>query len=267
MILFVRTGALGDFCLTLPVLRALFATGRRVDLMCQPRFTALLDDVGEPGRTWDAESAASTWLFGAGTPPVAYRTAVAFSSAHAEALRAIGVPEVHAVASRPPPGVRAADHFEGAWPCASLPSRPGRRGGREVVIAPGASEARRRWPMERWSEVAAEVERRGFVVRLVGGPQEAWATDRPDLRGLLALARSCRAWLGADSGPAHVAALGGAPVGLVVRDESTAWAPRGASCFGWDVAPADLVAGMLDGPDEPPVSEPGLGAGWSPRRP
>lgn len=118
--------------------------------------------------------------------------------------------------------------------------------------------------MERWSEVAAEVERRGFVVRWVGGPQEPWATDRPDLRGLLALGRSCRAWLGADSGPAHVAALGGAPVGVVVREESVAWTPRGARWFAWDAAPADVVATMLDG--EQPTA-PAPGAGWSPRRP
>ena len=132
MILFVRTGALGDFCLTLPVLAGLFATGRRVDVMCQPRFVALLDGVGEPGRTWDCEATASTWLFGAGPPPVEYRTAVAFSRPHADALRALGIPEVYAVASRPPPGVRAADHFQAAWPfplpVVQRPSGPRARG-------------------------------------------------------------------------------------------------------------------------------------------
>ncbi len=242
----MRTGALGDFCITLPVLEALFATGERVDVMCQPRFEVLVREVGTPGRVWDAGGVESLWLFGGGGEhrggdvPHRYSVGVGFSAAHAAALRACGIPDVRAVEARPALGVSAVDHFRSVWP------RVARRGPRApaagpVVIAPGASAERRCWPMERWRAVADGLATAGREVRWIGGPLEPWATDRPDLAGLRALARACGAWLGADSGPAHLAAWAGAPVGIVARPESNAWAPEGARVFGWEAEPAGVV--------------------------
>lgn len=269
--LFVRTGALGDFCITLPVLEALFALGGRVDVMCQPRFGVLVREVGTPGRVWDAGGIESMWLFGGeplGGDLPHYQRAIAFSAAHADALTALGIPDVHWVEARPPraappagspcdlagspsTAVRAVDHFRSVWPGASsaASSRPqrGRSGdsSRTVVIAPGASAERKCWPMHRWHAVAARLTTAGFTVRWVGGPLEPWATDRPDLAGLLHLARSCHAWLGADSGPAHLAAWAGARVGVVAREESWLWAPDGAWIYDWDVAVDVIVDDVL----------------------
>ena len=68
MILFVRGGALGDFVLTLPVLAACFATGRRVDVACALRHRPLVRLLGEPGRFWDLDGAESLWMFGGAIP-------------------------------------------------------------------------------------------------------------------------------------------------------------------------------------------------------
>lgn len=105
--------------------------------------------------------------------------------------------------------------------------------------------------MARWEEVAEGLKARGVDVRWVGGPLEPWAsggratleqaTERPDLAGLLGLARGCRVWLGADSGPAHLAAWAGANVGVVARAESVAWAPDGARVFDWGVEAERVV--------------------------
>lgn len=275
MILFVRSGALGDFCLTAPVLAALYATGRRVDIMCQPRFATIAGLVAarvpgaSPGRVWDADGAESLWLF-AGKPATLgkYALAFAFSTAHAEALVEIGVPDVRHVASRPPRGVSAGEHFCSIWPCDRgfrLAGGGDAGGAGPVVLAPGSAGEDKRWPMERWREVARLLEGAGHDVRWVGGPLEPWATERPDLSGLVELAARSKAWIGADSGPGHLAALAGARVGVIGREESRQWLPTSATFFDWDT-PAGCVAGWVDHPG-PGLTAPGCGAVRTPSRP
>jgi hypothetical protein len=261
-ILFVRSGALGDFCLTLPVLAALCDTGRRVDVVCEPRFGALAQRLlgGRIHTVFDAGGLASLWMFG-GVDPVGYATAIAYAEGYASGLRAAGVREVIGVASRPPEGVMAADHYCSAWPCdpgwrvgagvgargASSGASPRETG--PIVIAPGSASALKVWPMERWRAVAAALQNSAVgesggipEVRWVGGPQEPWASDRPDLDGLATLAGACSAWLGPDSGPAHLAARMGAPVAIVGRSTSRPWVPRGGEFFDWDSEPNTIAA-------------------------
>lgn len=104
-LLFVRGGALGDFVLTLPVLAACFATGRRVDVACARRHRPLVEAVGRPHRLWDLDGAEALWMFG-GRDPVGYAEAVVFAGARAD----LPGPVCHAVAARPAPGVTAAAH-------------------------------------------------------------------------------------------------------------------------------------------------------------
>ncbi len=265
-ILFVRSGALGDFCLTLPVLAALCDTGRRVDVVCEPRFGALAQRLlgGRIHSLFDSGGLASLWMFG-GVDPVGYATAIAYSEGYAEGLRAAGVPEVRSVASRPPESVMAADHYCSVWPCdpgwqvgCGPDSGSGSGNGAErgcesgpIVIAPGSASARKVWPMERWRAVAAALQDATAAngaardVRWVGGPQEPWASDRPDLDGLATLAASCAVWLGADSGPGHLAARMGAPVGVVGHPFSRPWVPRGGQFFDWDAAPDAIAAWVI----------------------
>jgi len=95
-----------------------------------------------------------------------------------------------------------------------------------VAVHPGASEARRRWPVERLAAVADTLADLGAAVLLLGGPgDEALVqgvrralraepliapagTPLPVLLGLLA---ECALLLGNDSGPRHLAAAVGTP--------------------------------------------------------
>jgi ADP-heptose:LPS heptosyltransferase len=84
----------------------------------------------------------------------------------------------------------------------------------------------------------------------IRGPAESeeadWTVptlDHLDLTALCALAARCRAWLGPDSGPSHLAAAAGARVGVVFTDatDPVQWAPLGATLFRGDAA-AEAVA-------------------------
>ena len=244
MILFARAGALGDFVLSLPVLRALTTLGP-VHVVTDPRYAPLLP----PGATL----VPGDWIWRGAAPPHAYTVAVAFSPTTAEALRAVGLP-VRAVAPRPPPGVHAVDHYAGVLvgldvvldrrprvpvPVAAPPLV------RPVVLAPGSGGKEKRWPLERWRRVADAL---GVPVVWVSGPVEAeedWPVDAvcPDLPGLVALAAGCAAWLGPDSGPSHLAAAAGARVGVVFGvTDPACWAPVGSVVWPWDTAPDALAA-------------------------
>jgi ADP-heptose:LPS heptosyltransferase len=97
-----------------------------------------------------------------------------------------------------------------------------------------------------WPGFAAVAERLGAIV--VGGPNEPWATYRPELDELIALLASASVVLGSDSGPAHLAARLGVRTGVVFGPTDPAvWAPLGATVFPWDVAPETLVAWVRNG--------------------
>lgn len=102
-------------------------------------------------------------------------------------------------------------------------------GGRSlVVIHVGAGMAAKQWPAEHWRRLIAEMHRRHpMQVVLVGSPSErpiavAIATGQPkavvdwtgqlDLDELAALVERADLFLGADSGPAHLAAAVDTPV-------------------------------------------------------
>jgi len=250
-VLVVRRAALGDFVLTLPVIRAL-TTIAPVFVVTHARYAPLLP----PGATLHDD----TWLWRGVPPPLPFARAFAFGDVAAEALRAVNL-AVHAVAPRPAPGVHAVDHYAGVLTGVPLPEGAFVRAPRvdwapapgpaAVILAPGSGGATKRWPLDRWRRVADALGDRGVAARFVRGPDEAdepgWPPDAvcPDLPGLLGLAAGCRAWLGPDSGPSHLAAAVGAPgrVGVVFGPTDPAtWAPVGARVWPWDTSPADLAA-------------------------
>jgi ADP-heptose:LPS heptosyltransferase len=118
---------------------------------------------------------------------------------------------------------------------------------RYVVLVPGASPHRpaKRWPIERFADLARVIAQRGAQPMVVGSAEEralgvavaAACPEARDLTGrtglveLFALAKGAAAAVGNDSGPMHMAALGGAPsVVLFSADSDPALcAPRGAS--------------------------------------
>jgi ADP-heptose:LPS heptosyltransferase len=113
----------------------------------------------------------------------------------------------------------------------SLAKRVGLDPGRRfAVIAPGAAEVRRTWPPERWAEVGLMLKRMDFLVVTLSGPSDSHMAvelndllEQQDEGGSIAVAgvtsipetvallSHCSVYLGADSGPGHVAGGLGVP--------------------------------------------------------
>lgn len=254
----VRTGALGDFVATIPVLDRLRERPGRLVVVSSLRYRALFPAAD----AWiDAEGQAAAALF-AGRTDLREAVGVAWTAGAAAALRACGARQVREGTPHPPPGRSIHDHL---WASAldgprdrdprlhpaatALEAMRERLGGeRPVIVAPGSGGARKRWPLERWRRVAEAMAR---PVLWIGGPLEVgepgWGEPRWDDLGLpelMALARECAAWIGPDAGPSHLATAAGAPTGVVFvgATDPRCWAPPGAQVFGPEADVGDVVA-------------------------
>ncbi len=243
-LLFVRGGALGDFVLTLPVLAALFQSGREVHVACARRHLPLVAAVGAPARLWDLDGSEALWMFG-GADPVGYAAAWVFGEGRAD----LPVSSTFVTGSRPPPGAAAWAHFAPPLPAGFPQPDPGLRLGvpplradRPVVVCPGASDPERSWPLARWFALVEGLRAAGLEVVVVGGPAEPWADYRPDLPELMGLAASASAWIGPDSGPTHLAARCGAPTAALFGPSDRSWAPFGCTVLPWGAAAEQVLA-------------------------
>lgn len=123
------------------------------------------------------------------------------------------------------------------------PSGPPRRRG-VVVIHPGAAAAARRWPAERFAEVAAALHRDGHQVVITGShgeselanavarmaklPENAVLAGELDVLELVALVSDSKLLVCGDTGVGHVATATGTPSVLVFGPTPPArWGPRG----------------------------------------
>ena len=102
--------------------------------------------------------------------------------------------------------------------------------GRFAVLHPGATDARRRWPAERFAEVGDRLAGAGAAVVVTGTGEERAlcgevvarmrrpaldACDQLSLRGLVGLLSRCDVAISNDTGPIHLAAaVGAATVGI-----------------------------------------------------
>jgi len=120
-----------------------------------------------------------------------------------------------------------ADDLSGA-----VAALPGLGDGRYVVLHPGATDPRRRWPVERFADVARACQAHGLQVVITGTPDERELTaalaeaandgasgtlvaDRLSLPALLGLLAGADLVVSNDTGPLHVAmAAGTRTVGL-----------------------------------------------------
>jgi len=93
-------------------------------------------------------------------------------------------------------------------------------GGRYAVVHPGAGDARRRWPAERFAQVADQLRSRGLEVVVTGRPEERPVIEavkascrgglvdlggQLDLGALAALVAGATLVVSNDTGPAHMA--------------------------------------------------------------
>ncbi|AKS35446.1 glycosyltransferase family 9 protein [Mycolicibacterium goodii] len=113
-----------------------------------------------------------------------------------------------------------------------------------VVIHPGAAFPARRWPVERFAEVAAALRAAGHhvvvtgdagetelarsVVQLAGLPESSLLAGKLDVLGLVALIGNCLLLICGDTGVGHVATATGTPsVLLFGPTPPSKWGPRG----------------------------------------
>jgi len=251
----LRTGALGDFVVTLPVLVRARREWDHLTVIAPPRYQALFRDAD----AWiDSDGLQMQALF-AGKSKLVADLGVAWTEAGSTVLREAGVAQVVSGVPLPPVGVRIHDHLWGPllalWgprdtdptlePTEAALTRLKARGGpsRPVVIAPGSGGVRKRWPTAWWHRVAKAVD---LPVIWVTGPVETseegfgephWRDL--DLSELIALAADCHAWLGPDSGPCHLASAAGARVGVGFNGATSPenWSPIGAMVFGAEAEP------------------------------
>ncbi len=93
-------------------------------------------------------------------------------------------------------------------------------GGSLVSIQTGAGEPEKRYPQERWEEVARSLAGQGYRVVALGGPGDPRLAapavvdlvGKTDLRGAMAVVAASRLHLAADTGTGHIAAALGVPV-------------------------------------------------------
>jgi len=116
-----------------------------------------------------------------------------------------------------------------------------------VLMIPGASAHRpeKRWPPERYGELARRIAAKGIIPVVIGANDEREAgtvvarmepraknlVTRTNLFQIAALAAQANASVGNDTGPMHIAAAAGSPCVVLFSAESnpTKVAPRGRS--------------------------------------
>ena len=115
--------------------------------------------------------------------------------------------------------------------------------GRVVALHPGSGGAVKRWPPERFADIARRLRGEGYEPLLVEGPADAEPVAQtlgalPDLRVpvarglgvevLAALLGRCAGYLGNDSGVTHLAGLVGTPaLALFGPSDPAIWTPVG----------------------------------------
>jgi ADP-heptose:LPS heptosyltransferase len=104
---------------------------------------------------------------------------------------------------------------------------------RRVLIHPGSGSPAKNWPMARFREVATRLERDGFPVQWILGPNDNLAVPGPcltgvDLANLAGALAGSRLYLGNDSGVSHLAAAVGCPAIVIFGPtDPLVWAPAG----------------------------------------
>jgi len=231
-VLIVRACAVGDFVLNLPVLRALAVQypGARFTLVGYPDILSLAKGFIDVEAIHSIESPPWSTLFSRPVPHLGFDTAWVWmkDASIADHLRESGVGEVfHAAAF--PGKVHAADHLleTAGLPPPELPDL-WLEGSNRVIVHPGSGSPSKCWP---WFENLLNAIPDAVV--LTGPAETHFQTNHSRLEGLALQAvaeeiRSCRAFIGNDSGITHLAAYWGSPtIALFGPTDPRIWGPIG----------------------------------------
>jgi ADP-heptose:LPS heptosyltransferase len=111
--------------------------------------------------------------------------------------------------------------------------------GTRIIVHPGSGSVRKRWPLDRFLELAEVIERRGLRPQFVCGPAEsdldAEISNRnrqvhrfSELTDLVAWLKTAGGYIGNDSGISHLAAFLGLPSVVIFGPaDPKRWKPPG----------------------------------------
>lgn len=271
-VLFVRRGALGDTLLVTAVLRAL---RRRSPAGTELYFAGVLETAQLLVHAGVADVAGSREVLATWAPERAAVQLAGYTLVVADdpTFAAVAPPGVAVLSYDPRPRDQRALPLQLAeqlglclqWPQdhgLTLPARdpsPAVAAARDtLVLAPGSGAVAKNWPARHWQQLAATMHRQGVPIGVLLGPVERerddprrwpWPvpvafvepTDAIELAHALAAAR---AFVGNDSGPAHLAAMLAVPtLALFGGGEPQVFAPIGPRA-GYLQAPQQQLAAL-----------------------
>ncbi len=246
----MHAGALGDFVMIWPMMRAIIAQGGECVIFAPASKARLARRVLGPrviARDIEHPALAALWRGpDAVEAPVdaEARRAWSFVAAEGDAKWLAAAQRAFPAAVVSPVGPPGSASRAEAWRelnvagAGGAPARPPRRE-RPLMIHLGAGSGSKRWPLARWRECVDLI---GLPVRVVAGEveREQWGADElavfADLGGVFidsldALADEIdgsQLFIGCDTGPTHLAAqLGGPTVALFGLTDPRVWAPAG----------------------------------------
>jgi len=269
-LLIIHQGALGDFVVTFPILKALRTTIPRIDGICRSSFGRLAVDLGVLDTSYPLEAArfASLYTDRTDTEVVTlmstYHSILLFSFSELLEMSVKKINGLQVYRILPWPAVSQKNHiteflarqvrncnlldkearrrFSQALFHLKGDANRKRRAGARAIICPGAGSVKKRWPLERFMMVAAELKKRGLQPSIILGPAEVdlEATlhhipqSQPQVaktrtfQELITVLESAVIYIGNDSGVSHLAAFLSVPT-LVIFGPSDPdrWRPFG----------------------------------------
>ena len=271
-LLIVHQGALGDFIVTFPVLKALRVSFSRIDGLCRSSFGQLAVEMGVLDRYHPLESARVASLYTDRIDPdlrqrlsaYSHILLISFSSILEISMRKINADRVFRIEPWPEEmhGEQVTEFLANrAQKCGILSHGDGERfhnafyvaaqgrkisisAGAMLILSPGAGSIKKRWPLEWFLAVSAEMLSEGLRSVMLLGPAEAdievalrqrkepqpavvKCESFPDLLGIF---DSADGYIGNDSGISHLAAFLGLPTVVIFGpSDPVRWRPFGAN--------------------------------------
>jgi ADP-heptose:LPS heptosyltransferase len=266
-LLIIHPGALGDVVVMFALVAELRNRYRRITLICRPSVGYLALRLNLVNRSLSHEAGFWSTLF---TQSPDLRV-IQLLNEHGQIIAFSINPEIEDIIrthSRVPclrlpprPPVHQADHVAGFAAkqliekglinhrpsfrravCRSSedePERPINLLSAPVLLHPGAGSPRKRWPVEKFLEVASRIESAGRMPEFIIGPAEMDLVEKSlppgltlhvlrEIEDLLHLLQSAAGFIGNDSGVAHLAACLGLPTTVIYTvSDARRWRPNG----------------------------------------